>query len=144
MLPGFSPWHAAEHEPPNEVARRNARAGVAWAWTIVNIRQPEITANFLKNRSEEISGNDAFTNGVYSTLIVTGEVMPGYRLVTGYCRYEPDAEDQSAVSAWTRYVGADCEARVNYYRQTLRTHGSLGEVFRYRSLPCVLNVWQYR
>src|ERR1019366_1334721 len=61
MLPGFSPWHAASVEPPNETAKRNARAGVAWAFTIVNIRQPEITSNFLAQRAEEIEGNDAFT-----------------------------------------------------------------------------------
>lgn len=135
MLPGFSPWHAAEQEPPNETSRRNARAGVAWAFTVVNIRQPEIAANFLKNRSEEISGNDAFTDGVYSTLIMAGEMVPGHRFVTGYCRYEPDHSDTAAVDAWNRYVGSDCEARVNLYRQTLKLHGKLGEVFRYHALP---------
>lgn len=135
MLPGFSPWHAADHEPPNETARRNARAGVAWAFTIVNIRQPEITANFLKNHSSEISGNDAFTDGAYSTLIMAGEMVPGHRFVTGYCRYQPDRNDTEAVDAWNKYVGSDCEARVNYYRQTLKTHDKLGEVFRYHSLP---------
>ena len=135
MLPGLSPWHAANQEPPNEIARRNARAGVAWAFTIVNIRQPEITANFLKHRSEEISGNDAFTDGAYSTLIMAGEMVPGHRFVTGYGRYQPNREDTDAVEAWNRYVGSDCEARVNYYRQTLKSHGKLGEVFRYHPMP---------
>lgn len=135
MLPGFSPWHAAEQEPPNETARRNARAGVAWAFTIVNVRQPEIASNFLNHRSEEISGNDAFTDGVYSTLIMAGEMVPNHRFVTGYCRFQPDPSDQAAVTLWNRYVGADCEARVNFYRQTLKAHGKLGEVFRYHALP---------
>jgi hypothetical protein len=135
MLPGFSPWHAAQLEPPNETARRNARAGVAWAFTIVNIRQPEIASNFLSHRAEEITGNDAFTNGVYSTMIMAGEMVPGHRFVTGYSRYKPDAKDSAAVSAWNQYVGSDCETRVNYYRQTLKAHGKLGEVFRYHSLP---------
>lgn len=135
MLPGLSPWHAADTEPPNEIARRNARAGVAWAFTIVNIRQPEIASNFLKHRSEEISGNDAFTDGVYSTLIMAGEMVPGHRFVTGYCRYRPDSDDTEAVDAWNRYVGSDCEARVNRYRQVLKSRGKLGEVFRYHALP---------
>jgi len=135
MLPGFSPWHAAEEEPPNETARRNARAGVAWAFTIVNIRHPEITAHFLNHRSETISGNDAFADGVYSALITAGETVPGHRFVTGYCRYRPDPKDQAAVAAWNRYVGADCEARVNAWRQTLKSQGKLGELFRYHSLP---------
>ena len=38
MLPGLSPWDAADREPPDDTARRNARAGVAWAFTIVNVR----------------------------------------------------------------------------------------------------------
>jgi hypothetical protein len=135
MLPGFSPWHAAQLEPPNETARRNARAGVAWAFTIVNIRQPEIASNFLAHRSDEIEGNDAFTDGVYSTLIMAGEMVPGHRFVTGYCRYKPDAKNTAAVSGWNQYVGADCETRVNFYRQTLKAHGKLGEVFRYHALP---------
>jgi hypothetical protein len=135
MLPGFSPWHAASVEPPNETAKRNARAGVAWAFTIVNIRQPEITSNFLAQRAEEIEGNDAFTDGVYSTLIMAGEMVPGHRYVTGYSRYKPDAKNAAAVSAWNQWVGTDCEARINFYRQTLKSHGKLGEVFRYHALP---------
>jgi hypothetical protein len=132
MLPGLSPWHAAEQEPPNEISRRNARAGVAWAFTIVNIRQPEIASNFLNHRSEEVSGNDAFMDGVYSTLIMAGEMVPGHRFVTGYARYQPD---QSAVGVWNRFVGSDCEAKVNAYRQIMKTQGKLGEVFRYHALP---------
>jgi hypothetical protein len=135
LLPGFSPWSAAEQEPPNETARLNARAGVAWAFASVNVRQPRIAANFLKFRSEEISGNDAFTDGVHSSLIMAGEVVPGHRFVTGFCRHSPAEKDRSAADEWERYVGSDCESRVNAYRQSLRSHGKLGEVFRYHALP---------
>ncbi len=135
MLPGLSPWDAASVEPPNETARRNARAGVAWAFTIVNVRQPEIASNFLVNRVSEIEGNDAFTDGVYSALIMAGEMVPRHRFVTGYCRYKPDAKNPAAVSVWNQWVGTDVEARVNFYRQTLKAHGKLSEVFRYHSLP---------
>ena len=31
--------------------------------------------------------------------------------------------------------GSDCDARVNSYRQILKSHGKLGEVFRYHALP---------
>lgn len=134
MLPGFSPWNAAIVEPPDEPARRNARAGVAWAWTVVNVRQPEITANFLAHRADEIDGNDAFTDGVYSTLIMAGEMVPGHRFVTGYVRYKPDSKNPDMVTAWNRWVGNDAESRVNFYRQTLKAHGKLGEVFRYHNL----------
>jgi hypothetical protein len=139
MLPGFSPWHAASVEPPNDIAKRNARAGVAWAFTIVNVRQPEIASNFLTHRAGEIQGNDAFTDGVYSTLIMAGEMVPGHRYVTGYLRYQPDSKNPSAVSSWNQWVGADAEAKVNFYRQTLKMHGKLGEVFRYHALGDYVN-----
>ena len=134
MLPGFSPWHAAQIEPPNETARRNALAGVAWGFTIVNVRQPEIASNFLTHGAGDVDG-DAFTNGVHSALIMAGEMVPGHRFVTGYCRYKPDVKNKRAGSTWNRYVGSDCEARVAAWRHTLRLRGKLGEIFRYHSLP---------
>jgi hypothetical protein len=135
MLPGFSPWHAARIEPPNEIARRNAMAGVAWAFTVVNVRQPEITSNFLAHRADEIEGSDAFTDGAFSTLVMAGEMVPGHRFVTGYLRYKPDPQNTDAVAAWNKWIGPDAESRVNFYRHTLKTHGKLGEVFRYHVLP---------
>ena len=34
----------AEREPPHELGRRNALAGLAWALTLINIRQPQVMA----------------------------------------------------------------------------------------------------
>ena len=139
MLPGFSPWHAARVEPPNETARRNATAGVAWAFTIVNVRQPEIASNFVTHRDGEIEGSDAYTNGVYSTLIMGGEMVPGHRFVSGFLRFKPDSQDADAVAAWNKWIGPDAEAKVNSYRQILKAHGKLGEVFRYHALGDYVN-----
>jgi hypothetical protein len=66
---------------------------------------------------------------------MAGEMVPGHRFVTGYLRYKPHAENPDAVAVWNKWVGADAESRVNFYRQTLKAHGKLGEVFRYHSLP---------
>jgi len=99
MLPGFSPWHAAQQEPPDDVARRNARAGVAWAFTVVNVRQPAIAANFLSTRADEIAGNDAYTNGVLSTLIMAGEMVPNHSFVSDFGTYCPDKSNQAAIDA---------------------------------------------
>jgi len=135
MLPGLSPWDAADNEPPTEIARRNARAGVAWAFTIVNIRHPQIAANFLRYRSDKIAGNDAYTDGVYSTLTMAGEMVPGHAFVTAFGHYHPDASDPLAVEAWNKYIGLGLAARINGYRGKLKEHGKLGEVFRYHAFP---------
>jgi hypothetical protein len=134
MLPGLSPWEAADHEPPDETARRNARAGVAWAFTIVNVRQPEITAHFLRHRTDSISSNDAYTNGVHSTLVMAGEMVPGHKDVSEFCRFRPDADDSGLVSAWNTYIGRDAGDKIDQYRRSLEADGQLGEVFRYHDL----------
>jgi hypothetical protein len=135
MIPGMSVWDAADTEPPNEIACLNARAGATWAFTIVNIRQPEIAANFLRTKGDRIAGNDAYTNGVFSTMIMAGDMVPGHQYVSAFGRYQPDSTDQDAVKAWHKHIGSNVEARVNQYRETLRKHDKLGEVFRYHNLP---------
>lgn len=135
MLPGLSPWVAADNEPPNETACRNARAGVAWAFTIVNVRHPEIHANFLLHKADRIAGNDAFTDGVCSTLIMAGDMVPHHRYVSAFGRYQPGADNPAMVAAWTQHIGTDLEARIDSYREKLKAHKKLGEVFRYHNLP---------
>ncbi len=131
MLPGLSPWDAADHEPPDDTARRNARAGVAWAFTIVNVRQPKITAHLLRQRAARITSNDAYTNGVHSTLVMAGEMVPGHEHVSEFCKYQPGSDETS----WGKHVGHDVGEKVDRYRQALKAHHRLGEVFRYHDLP---------
>ena len=76
-----------------------------------------------------------FTNGVFSTMIMAGDMFPGHEYVSAFGRHEPDASDQAAVTAWHKHIGTDVEKRVNEYRETLRKHKKLGEVFRYHNLP---------
>lgn len=129
MLPGLSPWDAADNEPTEETARRNARAGVAWAFTIVNSRQPEIAANFLRHNSDRIASNDAYTDGVYSTLTMAGDMVPGHRYVSAFGRYQP--EDAEGKDAWNKHIGADAEVKIDGIRSKLKSINKLGEVFRY-------------
>ncbi len=132
MLPGLSPWEAADTEPPNEIACHNARAGVAWAFTIVNVRQPEIAANFLVHKGDQIGGNDAYTDGVYSTLIMAGDMVPGHQYVDAFGVYQP--KDPAGLAAWNKYIGNNAGASINAYRAKLKASNKLGEVFRY-NLP---------
>jgi hypothetical protein len=134
MLPGFSPFESADNEPPDEIARRNARAGVTWAFTVINLQHPEIIANFLLNNGTEMAKNDAFRDGVTSTLIMASEMVPDNTNVTRFCQYQPDDSKPALVESWQRNIGTDCATRVETYRQTLRTHARLDEVFRYQSL----------
>lgn len=135
MLPGFSPWQAVITEPPDEISRQNARAGVAWAFTIVNVRQPAIHANFLRNRNFEVASDDAYMNGTYSALLMGGEMFPGHAYVNAFSQFKPDASDQPAVDAWNKFIGADCEAKLARFRKNLKDANRMGEVFRYHPMP---------
>jgi hypothetical protein len=135
MLPGLSPWEAADKEPADDLAKRNARAGVAWAFTIVNVRQPKIAAHFLRNRADRIADNDAYTNGVHSTLVMAGDMYPGHRYVAEFCHYRPDADEHDLVNSWNTHIGKDAAEKVERYRRVLKAHNQLGEVFRYHDLP---------
>ena len=132
MLPGLSPFDAAEREPPDDTARRNARAGVTWAFTIVNVRQPKIAAHFVHHKSDRVSGNDAFTNGVHSTLVMAGDMVPGHRYVADYCKFQPEAGEEA--DAWDRHIGRNIGEKIDRYRRVLKTHHKLGEVFRCHDL----------
>jgi hypothetical protein len=121
MLPGLSPWEAADHEPPDDTARRNARRA-SRAFTIVNVRQPKIAAHFLRT-GPIASEQNAYTNGVHSTLIMAGEMVPGHRMC-------PTSAGISRIPTrrpgkyWTIHKG-------DRYRGSLKAHHRLGEVFRY-------------
>lgn len=136
MMPGLSPWDAADSEPPDEVARRNARAGVAWAFTIVNSRHPEIALNFLRTKGERIADNDAYTDGVYSTLTMASDMVPGHRYVRAFVRFQPEAGPGR--DAWIKNIGADAEERLDTIYSSLKAADKLGEVFRYHE-----NIYEY-
>jgi hypothetical protein len=131
-LPGWSPYFTAETEPADRSAKQNARAGVAWPFTIVNLRQPGIMANFLQRKSNEIKDKDAWLNGVLSALIMASESVPGHYYVAKFCEYQPSGE--AGRGPWNEYIGSDLMARVDTYRETLKKNHRLDEIFRYQNL----------
>jgi len=134
MLPGLSPWEVADHEPPDDTAKRNARAGIAWAFTIVNVRHPKVTESFLRDKIDSISGKEAYTNGVHSTLVMAGDMFPGHKHVAEFCAHKPDPDDTALVNAWAKHIGHDVGEKVDRYRQVLTKNEQLGELFRYHDL----------
>lgn len=131
FIPGFSPFLAARQESPDGRALRNALAGVAWAFTIVNIRQPRIVADLLQsNIAAQI---DAIRCGIYSTLVMAGEMVPDDTWVAAFCAWKP-LEDSAAYGPWNATIGPGCAARVNHFRCALKARGQLGEIFRWHDL----------
>lgn len=67
-----SPWPSlqmAESEPPDQIGRLNAIAGLTWAITLVNIRHPEILDLFLRCHGARLP-ESACQNGIRSARLV--------------------------------------------------------------------------
>ena len=135
FVPGLlSPWLAIEREAPHEFALLNMTAGLAWATTIVNVRQPELLENFVRMRGEHVSRTPAFTNGLMSTLIMGIDITPGDMYIMQFLDYRPKRSDVAEL--WERLVAQPAREAVHRIHPILKKHECLGEVFQYHtSLP---------
>src|SRR5205085_11416799 len=127
----LSPWLAVEREAPHELALLNMTAGLAWAMTIVNVRQPEIMENFLRTQGEQAARSPAFTNGLMSTLIMGIDITPGDVYITRFLEYRPDPRDRRVAELWDRLVAGPGREAVDRVHPVLQRRGRLGEVFHY-------------
>jgi hypothetical protein len=137
FVPGLlSPWLAIEREAPHEFALLNMTAGLAWATTIVNVRQPELLENFIRMRGEQVSRTAAFTNGLMSTLIMGIDITPGDVYIMQFLDYQAKRSDARVAELWDRLVTQPAREAVYRIHPILRKHECLGEVFQYHaSLP---------
>jgi hypothetical protein len=135
IVPGLlSPWRAANSEPPDEIARLNMRAGLSWATTLVNSRNPRILLNILSMRADDLSRDDAFTSGLVSSLVMGWDITPGDDFIQELCEYEPpNGSDVSRL--WTELVATPCRNAIARYQGALSKADLLGEVFRYHPYP---------
>jgi hypothetical protein len=132
FVPGFlSPWIAIEREAPHELALLNMTAGLAWATTIVNVRQPELLENFLRIRGERVSHTPAFTNGVMSTLIMGIDITPGDTYILQFLEYKPKSSDRRLIELWNTLIAQPAQEAVCTIHPILKKHQRLGEVFQY-------------
>ena len=140
FVPGFlTPWRAVEmcrREPPHEMGRRNAIAGFAWAMTVVNMRSPIIMETVLKYHGEEFLQDDAFPNGVMSSLIMRHDITPDDPVVDAFGQYRPS--DPKLGRLWDRLVKGPFDVALNRYYPVLKKHRRLDEVFRYQDLGALV------
>jgi hypothetical protein len=128
------PWQGLDmslQEPLHAAGRRNAVAGFVWALTLVNIRNPEIVAEFLDRNAAHLPEPQTFVNGLCSALIVWSDAQPGQRLVGDFVDYRAGSPDCQLSRLWTTYVQRP-------WARTLRDHSwderNMGSLFRYQSL----------
>ena len=122
---GPSPWLAVNREAPHEIGRRNQAAGLAWATTLVNMRQPQIVQELLHRHGAEFAADDSFANGVASSMVMGWDITPGDMYIQQFARFRSAARD------WERLVGQPSRNAVERYHPALQSRGRLEEVFHY-------------
>lgn len=133
LLPYWSgPWQGYEmclEDPPHPLGRVNAASGFAWALTLVNIREPEIVAAFLKHHQARLANDDAFANGVFSALVIWLESAPQDSSVREFCEYNVEQKHPSLFPLWDRYVLQPAQDAQRFSRRSTKV---IGDLFRYQ------------
>lgn len=120
----------ARSEPTHESGRRNAVAGVVWALTLVNIRQPEFVESVLARCGARACEQDAFRNGVASALVVWRDsTREDDSCLDAWRCHAPDARTSAL---WRSLVARPTEDALSKFYPALERGGRLGEVFRYQ------------
>jgi hypothetical protein len=134
MLPSVNaPWRAVkrlDQEAPHQLARKNVLAGLAWAIAVVNMRHPVVMETFLRHHSDVAWADDAFTNGVTSSLMMRYDTTREDSRISTFLAHQP--ADSGVAAAWRALISTpgDHALRVTYGE--LAEVPSLEDLFRYR------------
>ncbi len=132
IVPVLSPWRGADREAPHDLARRNLHAGLAWAWTLVNIRHAAILAGLVDVVDSQLKA-EAIANGITSALVVAIDTTPNDPYVLDLSSRGP-AGSARASAAWNALVRPAVAMALNRLHPLLRDRGALDAVFRYAEL----------
>ncbi len=115
-------WTRCSEEPPGPRGLRNARAGFAWALTLVNLETPGVMEAFLAHHGHRGDAK-AITNGIASALCFWELVTGGSRSQRRFVAHVATPQNRKL---WRRFVSdtvATCK---------LGTTESWGDLYRYR------------
>lgn len=128
-------FEMARREAPDELARLNAVAGVSWAVTLVNQRQPEILANLVVGpHGDQLAPDGAFSNGVASAVIMRADTTPDAALTQVFLDYRPSRSDTRLRRLWDELVRRPAELGLHVYYPIFKEQDALGDLFHYGDL----------
>jgi hypothetical protein len=127
----WRPFEMGDREATDGAAHLNVRAGLGWAFALVNMRQPEIVCRLLAERGEALAADPGFANGVASTAMMRRDTTPGGVLLDAFLSHKPEGE---AAPWWSTLVRHPAEVALERVYPGLVRSCRLGEIFRYRTL----------
>lgn len=137
MLPSANaPWRAVKRlgqEVPNAFAYKNALAGLSWAITVVNMRHPAVMEAFLRHHRDVAERDDAFRNGLTSSLLMRYDTTRDGTSISPFIHYE--SADPQARATWQQLITLPCDQALRTTYAQLKQSGSLEQLFHYRQEP---------
>ncbi|HEY6253585.1 MAG TPA: hypothetical protein VI685_26805 [Candidatus Angelobacter sp.] len=137
-------WSGIEEETLNCPDQLSAMAGLSWALTVVNMRQPAIMLHALSSYTGNAKLARGFANGVSSTIIMRQDTTPDEPFISAFYQYRPDTSDQQSVEMWSRFVALPAQLALEKYYPVLKQHHALEQVFRYQDLAALVSRLQNR
>jgi hypothetical protein len=111
--------------PAGPAGRENILAGLAWATTLLNIRNPEVLACSIRDLDKLAAPGDSFGNGIASAIMVWRESNTDDRCLERWRRQTPRAPTR----LWDRCVTQSLRDIQRCYI-SVRTHAQWGSLFR--------------
>lgn len=131
-VPGIrSAWATADRETIDHVSGLNLQAGLAWAATLVNVRQPRVLEGLVRARSADLIRDNAFKCGVRSAIAMAADAAPGEPAIVSFLDYE--VSDETMRDMWDEFVRIPAREGLDLGRAHAEAaQPFLGLLFRYR------------
>jgi hypothetical protein len=124
-------WESIDREASHPLGRANVMAGLAWAVTLVNMRQPKIMEEVLQSYIAPSSLIDEFTNGLSSSLLVRQDTTPNEEFVMAFYEHQPTSGGPALVAQWNSWIAEPVKEAIQQCYPVLKQRRSLGDLFRF-------------
>jgi len=135
-------WSGVDREASSAPDRLNALAGLSWAVTLVNMRQPAIMENVVRSYIAHSECAEGFTNGVISSIIMRQDTTPDAPFTAEFWKYQPNTGNQQLAMTWERRITKPAMAALDRYYPVLRRNEALDQVFHYQNLEALVQLMQ--
>lgn len=123
-------WEGTAGSAPHDAGRLNIVAGLAWAVTVVNMRQPVVMERLLRRHGEFLARTPAFSNGVASAAVMRHDTTPDARILRDFVQHQPSATEPFVALAWEELVRGPTLSLLSDH-ESRRLRDNLGDIFRY-------------
>jgi hypothetical protein len=130
----FSMWNDVNVEVKTEPERMSVRAGLTWAFTLVNMRHPAIAETAVRAYGRDSAPAQAFSNGVSSCIVMRSDTTPNEPFVSSFYEHRPNPQDRELTLAWQHRIAEPAKAGVFTYHPVLTAYDALDQVFRFQDL----------